>query len=167
MSNKYGKNNPNYRTGYCVGKHPSFYNSWQNMKGRCLRKSHPKYYRYGGRGIKIEKSWLDIKCFAKWAIDNGWKEGLTIDRIDNDGNYEPSNCRWVNASENSRKKSTTKLTIEQAQDIRSRKRENWYDLAKEYNVCHGTIWFIMNKFTHVPDGECSNKLEETKIKNIK
>lgn len=158
-----GSKNPNYRTGYCVkGKKSSLYNSWQGMKGRCLRKTCPKYPRYGGRGISICSEWIEFKGFLEWALKNGWKEGYSIDRIDNNGNYCPENCRWVSMSENSRKKSTTKIDMVTAQEIRSRINENWYDLAKEYGCSHGNIWFIMNNFTHLPDGECSKKLKERK-----
>lgn len=100
-----GKDNPNYRTGYKMkGNVPSFYNSWQAMKQRCLNPKNPKYVRYGARGIKICDEWLTIEGFSSWALNNGWEEGLTIDRIDNNGNYCPENCRWVSVSENSRKK---------------------------------------------------------------
>ena len=158
-----GNKNPNYKTGYCMkGKKNSLYNSWQGMKGRCLRKTHPKYGRYGGRGISICKEWMDFKGFLEWALNNGWKEGYSIDRIDNNGNYCPENCRWVSVSENSRKKSTTKIDIITAQEIRSRINEDWYSLAKEYGCTHGNIWFIMNNFTHVPEGECSKRLKEHK-----
>jgi hypothetical protein len=158
-----GEKNPNYKTGYCMkGKRNSLYNSWQGMKSRCLRKTHPKYYRYGGRGISICKEWIDFKGFLDWALNNGWKEGYSIDRIDNDGNYCPENCRWVSVSENSRKKSTTKIDIITAQEIRSRINEDWYSLAKEYGCTHGNIWFIMNNFTHVDEGECAKKIKEYK-----
>ena len=161
-----GNKNPNYKTGYCVGgKQPSFYHTWQNIKGRCLRVTHPKYKRYGGRGIKVCDEWLDIKNFAEWALSHGWKEGLTIDRIDNDGDYCPENCRWVSLSENSRKKRTTKIDIVIAQEIRTRINENWYDLAREYGCTHGNIWFIMNNFTHVPEGECAKKIKGRRNKN--
>ena len=148
----------------CCGEiRSSLYTSWQNMKGRCLNKNNPKYYRYGGRGISVCDEWLDIMGFRKWALENGWKEGLTIDRIDNDGNYCPENCRWISHSENSRKKSTTKIDIVTAQEIRERINENWYDLAREYNCSHGTIWFIMHNFTHLPnEGECARKLKDKK-----
>ena len=158
-----GKNNPNYKTGYCISK-PSFYNSWQNMKGRCLRKTHPKYERYGGRGITICEEWISIKGFSEWALNNGWKEGLTLDRIDNDGNYCPENCRWVSFSENSRKKRTTKIDLITAQEIRSRINENWHSLAKEYGCTHGNIWFIMNNFTHLPDGECTKAIKKRRLR---
>lgn len=160
-----GDKNPNFKTGYASkqnGKRKSFYNSWQNMKSRCLRPSHPKYSRYGGRGIEICQEWMNIENFAEWALSNGWAEGMSLDRIDNNGNYEPKNCRWISMSENSRKKSTTKITIQQAKEIREKldMGQNEYDLAKEYGVVHGTIWFIKQKFTHVEEGECIRKIKE-------
>lgn len=151
-----GKKNPNYRHGHSHNRN-GYYNSWQNMKSRCLRPSHPKYHRYGGRGIKICEEWLSIEGFAKWALESGWEHGLSIDRIDNDGDYCPENCRWITAHANSRKKSTTKITFDQAQEIRRRldAGEDCAALAEEYGVVHGTIWFIEKRFTHVPDGECA------------
>lgn len=161
-----GDKNPNYKTGYCIGsKRPGFYNTWHNMKSRCYSKSNPKYYRYGGRGISVCDEWLDIKVFSEWALNNGWKQGLTLDRIDNDGNYCPENCRWVSVSENSRKKSSTKIDNKIAEEIRSRRNENWYDLADEYGCTHGNIWFIMNNVTHVSDMECSKAIKRIKEKN--
>lgn len=164
-SNFYGKGNPNYNTGLaCVGKRKSLYNSWCNMKQRCLNPNHPKYGRYGGRGVKICEEWLSIKNFMKWAIDSGWKDGLSIDRIDNNGDYIPSNCRFISISENSRKKRTTKISFEDAKIIRERIElgENPYKLAEEYGVVHGTIWFIQHKFTHVKDGECTKAINRRK-----
>jgi hypothetical protein len=163
-----GRNNPNYKTGYAKkGKKPSFYNTWQNMKSRCLNPNNPKYHRYGERGIKVCDDWLTIEGFSEWALNNGWSDGLSIDRIDNDGNYCPENCKWVTMSENSRKKRTTKITFKQAKEIRLRAAngESEIELAKEFNVVHGTIWFIVKNFTHVEDGECTNKLKERNSKD--
>lgn len=146
-----GKNNGNYKHGLVHGSRHPLYTAWQNMKGRCKNKNNPKYHRYGGRGIQVCKEWLDdVNHFVGWALSNGWEKGKTLDRIDNDGNYEPSNCQWVSVEMNSRKKSTTKLSIKQAVEIREKlnKGENEMELAKEYNVTHGTIWFIKNKITH-------------------
>lgn len=144
-----GENNIRYKTGLRTkGKTSRLYNSWSAMKQRCLNPNNPKYPRYGGRGIKVCEEWLDIVGFAEWAKNNGWSEGLTLDRIDNNGDYCPENCRWVSVSENSKKKSTTKISDEIAQEIRKRIHEDWYKLAKEYGCTHGNIWFIMHNRTH-------------------
>ncbi len=79
------------------------YRIWCGMKTRCYNKNHKAYRDYGGRGITICAEWKDhFEGFYKWAINNGYDDSLTIDRLDVDGNYEPSNCRWATASEQRR-----------------------------------------------------------------
>lgn len=81
-------------------KHP-IYSVWANVKQRCFNEKFIKYSDYGGRGIGIDENWKnDFKSFYNWCLQNGYKKGLEIDRIDNNGNYEPSNCRFSSRSEN-------------------------------------------------------------------
>lgn len=69
---------------------------WRGMKNRCYNSKAPKYKYYGGRGITVCAEWKDnFQAFYEWSLANGYEEGLTLDRENVDGNYEPSNCRWV------------------------------------------------------------------------
>ena len=89
------------------------YHIWSAMKGRCKNPHDARYHRYGGRGISVCEEWSeDFGSFRKWALENGYDDSLTIDRIDNDGCYEPSNCRWVTQKQQSNNRSTNiKITI--------------------------------------------------------
>lgn len=79
----------------------SLYSIWGNMKYRCNTSTCNAYDNYGGKGVKVCDDWNNnFLLFYNWAIANGYKEGLTIDRIDSDGNYEPDNCQWLTLSEN-------------------------------------------------------------------
>lgn len=76
----------------------------KSMIHRCYNQNNRYYKNYGGRGISVCDEWRNsIKSFYEWALGNGWMKGLSIDRKDNNGNYEPSNCQWITISENSRK----------------------------------------------------------------
>lgn len=76
------------------------YKVWDSMKYRCYNPNCDAFENYGGRGIKICDEWRrNFHVFYEWAISNGYQEGLSIDRINNDGNYEPDNCRWATVKE--------------------------------------------------------------------
>lgn len=79
------------------------YSIWTNMKDRTLNPKYKQYDDYGGRGITICKEWKDdVKSFYTWAMSNGYSDELSIDRIDNDGDYSPENCRWTTITIQSR-----------------------------------------------------------------
>jgi len=96
------------------GKHGLYSNPlyvvWRNMLDRCYNKKNISYKNYGGRGISVCDEWRkSVVPFHKWCVDNGWEKGLQLDRINNDGNYEPSNCRCVSPKENMRNRSSNRI----------------------------------------------------------
>ncbi len=117
---------------------------WSNMKARCSVKTHQSYKNYGGRGISVCDEWFnDYLSFHLWAVSHGYKDTLTIDRIDNDGNYCPENCRWISKSENSGKTRATKLSATDAQFIRQSSLEI-KELARMFNISKTHVSSIRN-----------------------
>lgn len=99
---------------YCRRNYRKLWGVWQGMRNRCENPNADGWERYGGRGIKVCDEWQDSSAaFIEWAVKNGYKEGLQLDRIDNGGNYNPENCQWITPKENSRKRrNTVNLTID-------------------------------------------------------
>lgn len=85
------------------------YNIHSSMMQRCTNPKYKSYSNYGGRGIKVCEEWFSFECFQDWAMANGYTDELTIDRIDVDGNYEPSNCRWATSKAQNNNRSNNRL----------------------------------------------------------
>ena len=111
------------------------YREWCGMKKRCYNSKYEFYNRYGGRGIKVCEEWLnDFVSFKNWAISNGYNDNLELDRIDNDKDYEPNNCRWQNRTNQVRNRSNT-IYLEKGKMKRTLK--EWceiYDIS--YKLAH-------------------------------
>ena len=94
----------NYKNTKLWKEHPRLYRVWNGMRTRCTNPKFAEYENYGGRGIHVCKDWDDFSKFLKWALENGYDPNAargkcTLDRIDNDGDYSPSNCRFVTMAE--------------------------------------------------------------------
>jgi hypothetical protein len=120
---------------------------WSGMKTRCTNPKRNRYYCYGERGIKVCKEWSDSYIvFRDWALTNGYQENLTIDRINNNGNYEPNNCQWITQKENNLKCSRIKLTkaiVEEIRAIHKTRKYKGKDLARMYNITYGYLCHLL------------------------
>lgn len=119
------------------------YKCYHDMKARCYRKSRNDYKWYGGKGIKVCKEWLsDFVIFYNWAINNNYRDNLTLDRKNTNGNYEPNNCQWITISEQQCKRSDCNF-IEFNGNIYSMKQ-----LSKTVNIPYNTLKAKYNKLNH-------------------
>jgi len=116
------------------GKRTRLYQTWAGMKSRCFNPKNKKYKYYGGRDITIYEKWKsDYTVFREWALANGYKDNLTIDRIDNNGNYCKSNCRWATDTEQQR---NTRRNHSVTYNGKTQCIAAW---AEEYGINDGTL----------------------------
>ena len=117
------------------------YTSWHGMKQRCLNSNYDGYKNYGGRGILICERWM---VFENFLVDMGKRPSkkYSLDRIDNDGNYELLNCRWLTSKEQIRNSRSAKLSLKDVEKIRellTRGGIKQYEIAEMFNVSKGNI----------------------------
>lgn len=124
------------------GKHNTrLYRIWGNMKGRCYCKSRREYKNYGGRGITVCPEWLhDFKAFYDWAMANGYADNLTLDRKEVNGNYEPSNCRWITNREQQNNRQDSYFVSFNG------KTQTLAQWSVELNMCYKTLQKRINKW---------------------
>lgn len=102
---------------------------WQGILNRCNNVHSKFYYRYGGRGIKVCDEWKDnFMSFYNWSMENGYKDDLTIDRIEVNGDYEPNNCQWTTRKEQARNTSRNIKILVDGQELTT------WEIEKEYNI---------------------------------
>lgn len=106
---------------------------WSGMRQRCLNPKNDKFQHYGGRGISVCEAWSDFDSFRAWALANGYQDSLSIDRIDNDGNYEPGNCRWVTHTIQTRNRSISHLLTHNGE---TKTLSEW---ARDLGICNSAL----------------------------
>ena len=120
-------------------KHP-LYGVWKNIKQRCLNPNNPRFDYYGGRGVSICNQWVqDFISFYTWSLANGWEDGLQIDRIDNNGNYGPSNCRFTTNQINSTNRRDSHNIKVYNQTL------NRSEIARKFNIPYGKLRHRLGK----------------------
>ena len=138
---------------------------WRNMKGRCYNPKHCKYPIYGGRGITVCDEWRNsFQAFLDWAIANGYQEGLSIDRIDVNGNYEPSNCRFATREEQARNKRNNRYLTYNGE---TRTIPDWADVVQiPYMVLYSRIQYhgwSAERALHTP--YCEDRAHKRKVQH--
>jgi len=121
------------------GKQHPVYDAWTHMLQRCENQDHKYYKYYGGRGITVCDEWHDSQAFIDWALANNWRKGLTLDRIDNNGNYEPDNCRWTTRKEQARNRRSNRLITF------NDKTQTMAEWAEELNISYHTLKYRIDR----------------------
>lgn len=146
------------RTSVSSSKHgcsnSRIYHIWANMKSRCYNPNNKKYKNYGDRGIIVCDEWLkSFESFYNWAVNNGYQENLTIDRIDVDGNYEPSNCRWANMTAQANNRTNNHLLSCQGEN------KTLSEWSNETGISPNLLWYRAHKNKPVDEILATTKQE--------
>lgn len=124
---------------YLTNKPERIKRIWRTMIARCCNPSYNKYVSYGAKGIKVCDEWKDFRSFKDWSLNNGYNDNLTIDRIDNEKGYSPSNCRWVTMKQQNRNKTNN---IWLSYNGTSMCMSDW---AEYFHVSPQAIWYWLNE----------------------
>ena len=130
-----------YQRKYNIGKENyRLHQCYKDMINRCFKSNNKNYKNYGERGIKVCSEWLsDFYSFRDWALANGYAENLTLDRIDVEGNYEPSNCRWVSVKTQNNNRRNNFIVVYNGEKM------TLHELSERYtDVPYKTLWARMN-----------------------
>ena len=133
------------------------YDCWIAMKARCNNSQHPNYSNYGDRGIKVCDRWQN--SFDNFFSDMGkkYKQGLTLDRIDNNGNYEPLNCRWITIFEQQRNRTNNNIVV----GVHFEKmRKKWHA-----DITHNGIKTFLGRFVNLEDAKRARENAEKNVLN--
>ena len=104
-----GEEGPMLKRGYSI-KYRRIYKIWQGIRQRCNNPNDKDYEDYGGRGIRVCEEWdKSSEAFVRWALENGYDDNLSIDRIDTNSGYSPENCRWATWTQQARNKRIEKI----------------------------------------------------------
>ncbi len=153
------KNRPHSRNGkpFHGGSGTRLFHVWVAMRERCRSPYNRKYPLYGGRGISVCDEWEDFSVFREWAMQHGYAPGLTIDRIDVNGNYTPENCRWATYQEQNRNNRRNRfLTF-------NGKTQCVQDWAKEIGLTPTGVFYRLN--SGKPIEEVLSPIKKTKSKH--
>lgn len=135
---------------------------WNHIKERCFRLTTKKYQLYGGRGITMCDEWhYDFQSFYDWAMANGYKEDLTIDRIDVNGNYEPSNCRWATQKQQQNNRNDNYKVEYNGETL------TLAEIATKYNIKYKKLWARVRKLKWNINEAVNGKKEVYTLDEIK
>ena len=131
---------------------------WMTMRERTTRKKCQSYKHYGGRGIKVCEEWQTYENFRDWALSSGYEEGLSIERVDNDGDYCPENCVWADRyTQANNKRTNVKITL----DGQTKTMSEW---ARDYGICYKLVHARINKLGQSPEKAIKTPVHKRKSK---